>query len=468
MEAFITVLALLLLATPGVLFVSLVVPGRAPDRAALILGYGLLTGLVGVPLILRLLDSLGLPLSFAVSGSTEAAVSLALFFLVRLGGRTRPAPGPREAESLFVAERLAVLVLLGLIGLRVTLLSAEVSWRPLFPWDATMHWATKARVWLEHLELKPFVYGSEWLTVHSGDIYTDKHPAYPITIPLLQLWMTSALGEWNESLMNLPWLLCYLGLGAAFYGQAREAGASVLLSATFTYFLMSMPLLNTHVALAGYADLFLGSCYCLAIMAFHNWSMYRRRWQAVLAALFALACMLIKNEGLFWLLTLIPATLVVVFPGRRTLLALCGALAIGLIGLLLFPRDFVIAGHSLDSLRIYFRPDAMKPVFDSFFVHDSWHLFPYLLAGLLLASVFFNRSVFTELRGIMVALGCATLLFLFLFLFTAHSTGALRFTAVGRISLHLVPTALFLCLLLFNSLQARERNRSPARPSAAG
>jgi hypothetical protein len=68
----------------------------------------------------------------------------------------------------------------------------------------------------------------------------------------------------------------------------------------------------------------------------------------------------------------------------------------------------------------------------------------------------------------MVALGCATLLFLFLFLFTAHSTGALRFTAVGRISLHLVPTALFLCLLLFNSLQARERNRSPAGPSAAG
>ena len=66
-----------------------------------------------------------------------------------------------------------------------------------------------------------------------------------------------------------------LGLGAAFYGHARAAGASPVTALAFTYMLLSMPLLNTHVALAGYADLLLGACYCAAIMAFHNWSVTR-------------------------------------------------------------------------------------------------------------------------------------------------------------------------------------------------
>jgi len=462
-----TILALLLLVAPGLLMMSLVVPGSMRGRGALRLGYGVLAGLVGVPVILRLLDWIGLPLYFAVSGTSVAALSLALLFLLRRRGLALPATDPRESETMAMVDRIALLLLLVLIGLKVTLLSVEVGLRPLFPWDATMHWATKARVWLEHLELTPFVDNEQWLLASSGEIYTDHHAAYPITIPLLQFWMTSAVGYWNESLMNLPWVLCYVGLGAAFYGQAREAGTTALASAVFTYFLMSMPLLGTHVALAGYADLFLGACYCLAIMAFHNWAVNRQRWQAVLAVLFAFACTLIKNEGFFWLLTFVPAALVVLYPGRNTLIVLGGALVVGAIGLLLFPRDLSVAGHSLDELRIFFRPQALQPVFESFFLHDSWHLFPHLLVGLLAASAVLNRSVFAEMRGILVALGSALLLFFFLFLFTAYSGGAIRFTAVGRISLQLVPAVLFLCLLLFNSLGKTEHGRTPAVPSRA-
>ena len=284
MDLILTILALLLLVTPGLLLTGLVVPGSMPGRGALRLGYGVLAGLVGVPLILRLLDWIGVPLYFPVSGTSVAALSGALLLLLRRRGRLLPAPAHRGSEAMATLDRIALLLLLVLIGLKVAILSVEVSLRPLFPWDATMHWATKARVWLEHLELTPFVDNEQWLAASSGEVFTDHHAAYPVTIPLLQFWMTSAVGYWNESLMNLPWLLCYVGLGAAFYGQARETGASVLASAVFTYFLMSMPLLGTHVALAGYADLFLGACYCLAIMAFHNWSVRRQRWQAVLAA----------------------------------------------------------------------------------------------------------------------------------------------------------------------------------------
>ena len=44
-----------------------------------------------------------------------------------------------------------------------------------------------------------------------------------------------------------------------------------------------------------------------------------------------------------------------------------------------------------------------------------------------------------ELSGMAAALFSAIVLLLLLFLFTRYSLGAMRFTAVGRINLHLVP-----------------------------
>jgi hypothetical protein len=454
METLLATVALLTLAVPGIVLLLLICPADVSSRIALVLGYGSLTGMIGIPVLMRALDMVGLPLSFpvisAVALSLAAAVLVSAYRLGRLHFHRRHSP--RCQAALHRSDRLVLICLLLLIAVRVALLLAEVLWRPLFPWDATMHWATKARVWMEYLELRPFVDNADWLSAWSPGVYTDHHPGYPITVPLLQLWMTSAMGAWNESLMNLPWVMCFVALGAAFYAQARAAGAGAVLALTFTYFLLSMPLLNTHVALAGYADLLLGACYCLGVMAFHNWSLDRDRFQAVLAGLFAVSCTLIKNEGLFWLLTFVPALLVVLFPGRRSWLLLAMLSLAVFAVLLFFPRDTVVAGHSLGELRIFFRPSALIPVLESFFVHDSWHLFAYLLTGLLVLVLLFRRSALVELRGIAVALGAAAVLFLFLFLFTAYSGGATGFTAVGRISLQLVPAGMFFCLLLFKAL----------------
>ena len=460
--------ALVLLVSPGLLFAALIVGRDGRSSFALVAGYGLMAGLLGVPVLMRLLDLLSLPLSFAVTGSSALLLCLLLAYGVYRQRRSSPpgVPEPVGSGPLLPLERLFVLFLLAVIGLRIALLSVDVALRPLFPWDATMHWATKARVWFEYLELHPFVDNEGWLTASADHIFTDHHPGYPITIPLLQLWMASALGEWNESLMNLPWVLCAVALAAAFYAQAREAGAGVLLALTFTYFLLSMPLLNTQVALAGYADVFLGVCYAMALMAFHNWSVGRKRSQGLLALLFALGCTLIKNEGVFWLLTFLPALLVVLVPGRRAVLLLGGLAVLAVAVLLVFPRDLVVAGHSLNELQVFYRPNAIEPIVDSFFVYDSWHLFAWLLSGLLLLTAVLRRDAFPELRGIGVALAAATVLFLFLFLFTAYSGGALRLTAVSRISLQLVPAMMFLALLLARALALPRGAAAAPTPSA--
>ena len=69
-------------------------------------------------------------------------------------------------------------------------LATEVFYRPLYPFDATTAWATKAKVWFFAGELTPIVSKAEWLalgTSTSTPVYTDHMPDYPVAVPLLQL-----------------------------------------------------------------------------------------------------------------------------------------------------------------------------------------------------------------------------------------------------------------------------------------
>jgi hypothetical protein len=462
MDALFTLLALALPLLLGGLWLDLFVPKATSGRVALVWGNGLLIGLLAIPLLMRLLDALGVPLSFLATASLTSILALIaglahIFWKPHTGNSPVP---PLGAPRLPNSQKLFFLFFCLLIALRMTTLGLELLQRPLFPWDATMHWATKARVWFETGSIVPFVENNLWLELGGEGVFTDHHPGYPITTPLLQVWMNLAAGRWNESLMNLPWLLCLLALGVAFYGQMRAAGAWSTVAIAFTYMLLSMPLINTHVALAGYADLFLGACYCAAIMAFHNWTVRRQPWQAVLALLFAFSCTLIKNEGFYWLLTFAPALVVVLLPGRKAAMLLGIGLLALLVLLLLLPGDFAIAGHSLNRLSLHYRPAALAGIAKGIWVHDSWHLFGYLLLCLLPVGLIIPRKKAGTYLGITAALASAVGLFLVLFLFTGYASGAVRFTAVGRISVQLVPSLLFLAALLCTEVLTPDRVKS--------
>lgn len=441
----------------GGLLVDRVMPGAFPGRTSVVWGNGMLAGLLLVPLLIRLTDSTGAALSF----STIALIVAALIVLLASARRWCIARGSGQPlaepanQRLSAPQKLLLVLLVLLIVLRLVTLGLELLWRPLFPWDATMHWATKAKVWFDSKSLVPFVENEQWLELGGAGVFTDHHPGYPVTTPLLQTWVSLSLGRWDESLINLPWLLCCLGLLAAFYGQARAAGSTVLTATVFTYMLLSMPLLGTHVALAGYADLFLGAVYCAAIMAFHNWSLGRGRGQAMVAIFFALCCPLIKNEGLFWLLTFIPGVIVVLLPVRRALTLLAAGVVVLALALLLVPQDLAVAGHSLADLNLRYRPGALAGIATSILIQDNWHLLGYLLVGLTPLVLVLRKSASGKLAVVAATLLSAMVLFLFLFLCTRYSRGAMHFTAVGRISLHLIPALTFFCLLLWNELVAR-------------
>ena len=348
----------------GVVWLALVLRYPSEGRRAIVVGYGYLLGSVALTLIMRGVDAVGLPLTFvSVSAAGLALFVLGLALNIRAGrvGLNEGGLGPGLRE-LPTWQTALLVFFVALIVLRLAGLGLEVIWRPLFPWDASMHWATKAKVWFDASQILPFVDYDTWLKSGNPHVYTDVHPDYPITVPLLQVWVNKALGHWDDSLMNLPWVLCAAALGLAFYGQARLAGVRPVAAMVFTYMLLSLPLLDTHVALAGYADLFLGACYGAATMAFFQWSVTRDRGQAVIAIAMAVSCTLIKNEGLFWALTFVPAWLVVVLPRRQAGLLLSLGLALVIIALWTIPPDLRIAGHSLRELNLYFRGPAVWPI----------------------------------------------------------------------------------------------------------
>jgi hypothetical protein len=92
----------------------------------------------------------------------------------------------------------------------------------------------------------------------------------------------------------------------------------------------------------------------------------------------------------------IPALVVLWFAGWRAFGSLAFLLAVAIGVLILFPRDVLVAGHSLKELRLFYRPGALRAVFDSFFL----------------------RPALWRYKGIAVALASAAGLFLFLFVFS--------------------------------------------------
>ncbi|MFK7829929.1 MAG: hypothetical protein AB8B57_09140 [Congregibacter sp.] len=425
-------------------------------------GYGLILGMLSSTVLLRLLHILQLsfhPASFLLACVLTAACATAVLLL-----------GPRLAIPHRVTllcsiswETLLLLVCISFIAARLVLLAEEALVRPLSGWDVTMHWATKAKVWLNQGSMVPFVDNQAWLTAGDG-VFTDHHPDYPTSIPLLQVWMGLALGGWSETVVSLPWVITGTALLLLFFGGALVAGASPVVAVIFTYLLASLPLLGSHIAIAGYADLLLGAVYLAALQALLSWSRYRDRASLLLLCLFALAAPTVKNEGLFWTATLLPGVLLVLIsPRKLRILLLSGTAVLGVFALLA-PADFTVAGHSLERMGFGFRSVAPSALAQQIFIFGSWHL----TGILLLLSVFLVArypSLLAGLGAIAMPLAAAVVMYLFLFTATRFSYGAIHGTASNRIALHLIPSLLFLVALLAQRYFYRDHLRSDSAAS---
>ncbi len=431
------------------------------------MGAGYLLGAFAITLWMRLLSWTGMRLQLASVALPLLAVALACAALAwRAAGRPSAAALRQRWRKVLLPDfadaftRVLWWTMVAWIALRFVLLGFEVWLQPLYPWDAWIQWATKARVWYELGRVVPFGPASEWFAA-PGSVYFDAAPYYPPTVPLLQVWTCLVLGRWDDALMNWPWWGTLLALVLATYGGLRFMNAGRLTALAGCFLVATLPLLDTHVALAGYADLPMAAFYTAAALATLRWAASRSRIDAALAVLLAVACTQVKNPGLPWALTLVPAVLVTMMP-RGGLRAVAYLFAGALLLVAVLAQTHPVILHY--RLHLDFEP-AWGALGQSYFLLGNWHLLWY---GVIAAALLARRALLAPPLVPLTMIVAAGVLFLFIvFGFTNARMWVADQTSINRATLHLAPLMVIFGVLAFQAFARWWAERVPDAGVAA-
>jgi hypothetical protein len=374
-------------------------------------------------------------------------------------------------------------LLLALIASRIILLGDEASLRPLFPWDAWSAWAVKPKSWMLLGHVDTYVSMFDWLTHPQATTRTAVTWHYPELLAWIQVWFASGAGGWNEPLVDLAWCGALAAFALAAYGYWRAAGMNVLVAIGLVYALVSLPLIDAHVALAGYADLWIAVTLGMATLAWSRWLLFRERTQWLLGVAFAMCLPAIKLEGAIWTLAFSAVVILDLLPVRwrwRVAGAVVGAIVIGLLlggfSLPMLGLGWVhvawgrVAIPTIAPFELTWHPVG-GAMLASLFTLPNWHLlwyaFPLLVA---LRWRVLLRDHATRLLGVLVLLQS---LFLFvLFFFTGAAAWAEDFTSANRLILQIVPDVFVFAALLLRGVGAdflrvsRSPHDKPSTPVA--
>ena len=418
---------------------------------AFIAGAGFLVGQFLLTVWMRVLALAHVPfgrLSIAVPLLALAVAAVALAW--RRHGRAI-APDIRGSFALFAgatvppARRALGIGLFAWLALRFALLLLEVVRRPLYPWDAWIQWATKARVWYEERTLVPFVSASQWLATPNASVWYDAAPNYPATVPLTQVWSALLLGRFDDALVNLPWWLTAVAFAFALYGFLRREGLDALPALAGTWLTLSLPILDTHVALAGYADLAMSAYFTLTALVVVRFLQSRQRSDLALAIVLALACVTIKNPGKVWLAMLVPALVAGLVPRYGLRIAAEMFALAGVAALVLTRVGIRFVGYRLQL-------DFDMPwsgLTEAYFTFANWHLLFYgAFAVMLLA---WRRLLSPALAPLTLIVAAGFAFLMFGFAFTNARAWVEDQSTVNRATLHLAPLIVTWMVLSFHA-----------------
>ncbi len=421
----------------------------------IVAGHGYLFGMLFTTLVMRAWNTSVLDLSF--SGLTAVLLLFTIAGITVL--RVCSPESPVRHNSPTRWERVAVAALVLIIAYRYSGIAHEILLRPLYPWDAWMNWAPKAINWFYDRQLTDFISPGHWLE-YTGEklAYTTGATnawKYPVTIPLIQLWVMLGAGSADQTLSNLPWLFVPIAFALSLYGHLKLSGASTLLATIACYVFLSIPYVNVHTALAGYADIWLAVYFGAAVLALHEWQQERHWSWAGLVLFFAFSCTQLKLPGLVLggiILSVFLFSLAnfgrkgVIITASVIVFLLMYAVLLGISFNLPLVGQVEISGSNiilpyLGSFEIGYKP-AHRELLDSILFMSNWNLFWYVFVAVLMTKIYFKdflRPASLELQSIFLI----SAFLLFTFYFTRFSQFVLDYTTVNRVLLYPVTAIVF-------------------------
>ena len=435
-----------------------------PGRLAWTLGCGWFAGAFLLTVWMRVLSAAGARFGVVAIAAPLAALTAALAWYAwqrtgtELAAALRRCPSDLAGQRMGARRRALWLILLSWLGFRLALLLGEVLWRPLYPWDAWTQWATKARVWFELKTMAPFVTASEWLQAQSPGAYFDVAPHYPATVPLTQVWGATVLGRWDDALVNLPWWLTGVAFGLALYGFLAQQRFGALTALIGTWLVLSLPVLDVHIALAGYADLAMATYFTVAVLAALRWIWTRDRGEGALAMLLVAACVLIKNPGKIWAATLVPGLIAAFVPryGVRIAAACLGGAVV--LAMVLARSGIVVLGYRLH-LEFTF---PWRGLGDAYLEFGNWHLLWYAVPAV---AILCRRELLSrELAPLTLVIAAGLMFLAFGFTFSNAWLWVEDQSTVNRATLPVAPLLIVWMLLAFRAWTAQRVVPAEAPP----
>ncbi len=455
--------ALLLPWVAGTVWVKYLLARTGRFNWYVVIGQGFFVGYFATTLLVRSWDALGQALNFSYLATILLAITLAGLALLRTANFA-PAITVEEKSEMSPLVKVGVGVLLALIVWRYLFLFEELLLRPLYAWDAWMNWAPKSIVWFHQDYLTNFVSPRRWMYLGSVTDYTLGNGQawdYPISVPVIILWNMLGAGTWDHPALYLPWMLVPLCLALAIYGHLRLAGVSVALSVLACYVLLSIPYINVHSVLAGYADLWLAAAFGLGVCAIFEWARTRHWAYAVLALILAAFCAQLKVPGIFLGLILLVCVVrtalnlspkIELIAAVSLLVAFVLMLSVGVsfeaphLGQVLLSWDEMRVGRVGNFVPKYYHVE--EEFLETYFLMANWHLLAYYFFALVLYGLGSGRWVRWPSSEALAAI-TALVFVVSVFFFTGYFTQAKNFVALNRALLYPVPALIFCCFLHF-------------------
>ncbi len=416
-------------------------------------------------------------LAFSVSGGVAVWLSYS---------KTNAMPSPSQASPGLPMKTLTAIVLV-LMAVHLVFIIVEIFTQPLYPWDAWLTWVYRAKAWFLANGMVDVVEKAEWITATSANIYTVDAWSYPLFPSVIPYWAALSLGRWSETLSNLPVLFAGLAIGMALYGQCREHGLSVLASLITCYLLYSIPLFGTHLALAGYADIWMAGFTGLGFVALMRGAIMRDDvgkpgFQIALGLLMIMFGIWVKNEGTVWFLAALAMLILATWRPRALVLMMAAAIVaallvfalgvtyieIPLIGKLgLVDGDLAIPFIGNFTLEIH---NIQHVYWDNFIMMGSWNLLWVLVAASLLLGIK-SPKVLASYRARRAALSFILIFLvkqLFIFGFTDQGLWADTYTAINRLPLHFIPALLFAVVVIAHASLTQNESINAATEVKSG
>ncbi|WP_020210030.1 hypothetical protein [Gilvimarinus chinensis] len=342
------------------------------------------------------------------------------------------------AQHLAPANRFehgATALILVLITLHLGFAALEIYWRPVYPWDAWQTWMYTAKAWYFNGAPVDIYSPLHWFNHPDEAGYTAQGHRYPWLLPAQAWWLASLAGFWPENGVNWPTLWAAIALGLALWGQAISATKVRLAGPLSALLLLTMPLLGSHISLAGYADLWLAGFSGLGLIALSRGLLENHRGQLFFGLSALILGLMVKHDAIIWIVCALTLTCLLKLRFRTsiTLLVVAAALL------------FCILKFGLSSFELQYHADFGR-YSELLWLADSWHILWYILPATVLLALLTrsNARQAAKVFGLLLVILFASQLVLF----GATNAGSWVGTASSRLLLQISPLCIFALVYL--------------------